>query len=429
MKPLWLAASKRSVHRRITIALFAGFFLVMAPPEIVGSLGDGLGREVSWCMRYACIAVVLLCYAFRGARSLFYFLAIAYGVFSFGTMGMSAAPFIWAVRIAFPCVATILLVGAFARDCYEELLWGAFVSTALLSLVNAFVLVVIPVGTPLIHDSVSYSFLGNRNGFSRIYLTSIIVSCLIDAHKKQQLSIRTALMVAAGIAQAVLAFSATSTVELGFVIVGLLLIRNRACRSYLNAAVYAVFYVVFFVALVVLRLQFLFEPLIQDLLGRRLDFSGRTDLWDQSLEAMDARHWLFGYPKGGTTVLWIGDEPFWTAHNGVLDILLWGGALSLVACVAMIGIVCVKLWESRDDYSASLYSLLIGAFFIGALMESIMFVQFVFALAMAYNVDTGNWRELTVLGANQSNDSGDRSMLRKPCGGKGLRVAEQRRAE
>ena len=58
--------------------------------------------------------------------------------------------------------------------------------------------------------------------------------------------------------------------------------------------------------------------------------------------------------------------------------------MSLVVCLALITIVCVGLYNRRSDYSASLYSLLLGAFFIGALMESVMFVQFVFFLAMAY---------------------------------------------
>lgn len=377
------------VKRYGLIAFFTTFLFVMTPPGIIVNLGDGLGTEVSWYLRYGAIAVALLCYIAKGCHKAFYVLALAYGILSFGTMFLGDAPLFWAIRVAFPCSAIVLLVGVFGRDRYEELLWGLLISMSVYSLLNALVLVFVPPTVPLIHESTSYTFLGNRNGFSRVYLPSIMASCLLDALQGKRFSLRSGVLTGAGIIQACLAFSATSAVELVFVLVGFFLVRNKAWRRWLNAGVFAIGYLVVFFVIVVLRLQFVFGPLIEGLLGRQLDFSGRVELWDQVMAAMDPSHLLFGYPKGGQAILWIGDVPFWTAHNGILDLLLWGGISSLLVCVAMIGIVCVKLWRARDSYAASLYSLLLGAFFIGALMESIMFPQFVFVLAMAYNVSTG----------------------------------------
>ena len=178
----------------------------------------------------------------------------------------------------------------------------------------------------------------------------------------------------------------------------------------MNAAVFGIGYLVLFLLLVVFRVQSIFGLFIEKVLHRSLDFTGRTELWDQTLDAVYPDHLLFGRPKGGTPLLNLGSESFWTAHNGILDILLWGGLLSLVVCLALITIVCVRLYNRRSDYSASLYSLLLGAFFIGALMESVMFVQFAFFLAMAYE----HARKEGIGVAGDMPNSGSRVKLSEP---------------
>ena len=192
------------VKRYGLIAFFTTFLFVMTPPGIIVNLGDGLGTEVSWYLRYGAIAVALLCYIAKGCRKAFYVLALAYGILSFGTMFLGDAPLFWAIRVAFPCSAIVLLVGAFGRDRYEELLWGLLISMSVYSLLNALVLVFVPPTVPLIHESTSYTFLGNRNGFSRVYLPSIIASCLLDALQGKRFSLRSGVLTGAAIIQACL---------------------------------------------------------------------------------------------------------------------------------------------------------------------------------------------------------------------------------
>ena len=80
------------VKRYGLIAFFTTFLFVMTPPGIIVNLGDGLGTEVSWYLRYGAIAVALLCYIAKGCRKAFYVLALAYGILSFGTMFLGDAP-------------------------------------------------------------------------------------------------------------------------------------------------------------------------------------------------------------------------------------------------------------------------------------------------------------------------------------------------
>lgn len=374
----------KRLKRYAYILGFAFFFVVVAPADIVSDWLEELAPGSLWALRYALIAVTVILYAIKGEKTLFYGLALAYGGCSLLTMVFGDAPLVWAVRVAFPCVSTMLLVGVFARTRSDELLWGVLIVMASYSVVNTIELLHATALNPNAFGRVAFTMIGYRNAFSRIYLPALIASVLLDARRGKRFSLRSSLLLLAALIQNCLAFSATSTVELAFVVVGLVLVQKRGVRRFMNAAVFGIGYLVLFLLLVVFRVQSIFGLFIEKVLHRSLDFTGRTELWDQTLDAVYPDHLLFGRPKGGTPLLNLGSESFWTAHNGILDILLWGGLLSLVVCLALITIVCVRLYDRRSDYSASLYSLLLGAFFIGALMESVMFVQFAFFLAMAY---------------------------------------------
>lgn len=374
----------KRLKRYAYILGFAFFFVVMAPADIVSDWLEELAPGSLWALRYALIAVTVILYAIKGEKTLFYGLALAYGGCSLLTMVFGDAPLVWAVRVAFPCVSTMLLVGVFARTRSDELLWGVLIVMASYSVVNTIELLHATALNPNAFGRVAFTMIGYRNAFSRIYLPALIASVLLDARRGKRFSLRSSLLLLAALIQNCLAFSATSTVELAFVVVGLVLVQKRGVRRFMNAAVFGIGYLVLFLLLVVFRVQSIFGLFIEKVLHRSLDFTGRTELWDQTLDAVYPDHLLFRRPKGGTPLLNLGSESFWTAHNGILDILLWGGLLSLVVCLALITIVCVRLYDRRSDYSASLYSLLLGAFFIGALMESVMFVQFAFFLAMAY---------------------------------------------
>lgn len=371
--------------RYIYIACFSLFLVVMAPADIVYVFLEDNVPGALWNLRYVLMTAVVVAYAVKGERSVFYALTCAYGILSLLTMVFGDAPLIWGVRVAFPYMTTMLLVGAFWRKRSEELLWGMLIVMSVYSLVNTVELIVETVSHPEVLGRISYTQIAYRNSFSRIYIPAIVASVLLDVRKGRRFSMRSLALTVAAVIQSCLAFSATSTVELCFVVAGLMLVQSAAARRVMNGAIFGIGYLVFFLLFVVFRVQAIFSALIEGLLHKNLDFTGRTDLWDQAIDAVFPNHVLFGCPKGGPPLLSLGDQVFWTAHNGVLDIMLWGGMLSLLVFVALVVLACVGLYRWRADYSASLYSLILGAFFIGALMESFVFVQSVFFLAAAYS--------------------------------------------
>ena len=405
--------------RYIYIACFSLFFVAMAPADILYVLLEDNAPGALWSLRYIMMAAVIVAYAVKGERSVFYALVCAYGALSLLTMVFGDAPLIWGVRVAFPYMTTMLLVGAFWRERGEELLWAMLVVMSIYSLSNTVELIVETISHPEVLGRISYTQIAYRNSFSRIYIPAIVASVLLDACKGRRFSLRSLILTVAAIIQSCLAFSATSTVELVFVVIGLLLIQSVAIRRAMNGAVFGIGYLVFFLLFVVLRVQSVFSAFIEGLLRKSLDFTGRTELWDQAIDAVFPNHVLFGCPKGGPPLLNLGDEVFWTAHNGALDITLWGGVLSLLVFVALVATVCMGLYRCRADYPASLYSLVLGAFLIGALMESFVFVQSVFFLAMAYSY-TRDCKEASKWGrarhARTTNAFGERD-TRKSAGG------------
>ena len=408
-----------TLRRYIYIACFSLFFVIMAPADIIYVLLEDNVPGVLWNLRYALMAAVIVVYAVKGERSLFYALACTYGVLSLLTMIFGDAPLMWGVRVAFPYVTTMLLVGVFWRERSEELLWGMLIVMSAYSLANTVELIIETVSRPETFGRISYTQIAYRNSFSRIYIPAIVASVLLDVRKGRRFSLRSLILAIAAIIQSCLAFSATSAVELVFVVIGLLLVQSVIVRRAMNGAVFGIGYLVFFLLFVVFRVQAVFSALIEGLLHKSLDFTGRTDLWDQAIDAVFPDHVLFGCPKGGSPLLSLGNEVFWTAHNGILDIMLWGGALSLLVFMALVVIVCIGLYRCRTDYSASLYSLVLGAFLIGALMESFVFVQSVFFLAMAYSY-TRDCKEASKWGrarhARTTNALGERD-IRKSAGG------------
>ena len=408
-----------TLRRYIYIACFSLFFVIMAPADIIYVLLEDNVPGVLWNLRYALMAAVIVVYAVKGERSLFYALACTYGVLSLLTMIFGDAPLMWGVRVAFPYVTTMLLVGVFWRERSEELLWGMLIVMSAYSLANTVELIIETVSHPETFGRISYTQIAYRNSFSRIYIPAIVASVLLYVRKGRRFSLRSLILAIAAIIQSCLAFSATSAVELVFVVIGLLLVQSVVVRRAMNGAVFGIGYLVFFLLFVVFRVQAVFSALIEGLLHKSLDFTGRTDLWDQAIDAVFPDHVLFGCPKGGSPLLSLGNEVFWTAHNGILDIMLWGGALSLLVFMALVVIVCIGLYRCRTDYSASLYSLVLGAFLIGALMESFVFVQSVFFLAMAYSY-TRDCKEASKWGrarhARTTNALGEHD-IRKSAGG------------
>ena len=383
----------RVVGEKALIAAIAVCLLFLTPPSIVSAYGDSFVRAVFRCGQYASIIVAIAVFAMRGRLSAFSVVAIAYALFGILTAVVGGATFFDGVRATLPFVAAALLACAMIPRRRKELLWGILLIYGAYSVVNLAVVLAVPSGIPPLHSSDSVTLFGNRNGFNRFYIAAIFASLLLDESQGRYISVRSVVIYVAAGAQSLLMPSVTALVALLLVTVGYFFVIGRRPRRVFSALTYAGCYLIAFFVFVVMRLQGFFGFIIESIMGKRLDFTGRTPIWDAAFGAMDPSHLLLGYYRGGTSPLGLLDgAQCWSAHNAILDLLVWGGLAGLLLGCGLIGLACLRLWKARNERRSALYSLYLGACFICGLMEAIMFPQFGLFLGMAYSDSFGDER-------------------------------------
>lgn len=91
----------------------------------------------------------------------------------------------------------------------------------------------------------------------------------------------------------------------------------------------------------------LFAIFIRDFLGKDTDLSGRTVMWSQAIK-MIQNNFLIGYGAdaiGHGYVFW--RNRFYYTHNGILEILIQGGIISLLPFLAMVILTGTTLYRFR----------------------------------------------------------------------------------
>lgn len=376
----------RAVGERALIVAVAICLMFLTPPNIVSAYGDSFVRAVFRYGQYASIIAAAAAFVLRGKLSAFSIVAIVYACCGILTALVGGATFSSGVRATLPFVAAALLACAMMPRRRKELLWGVLLIYGAYSAVNLVVILVVPAGVPPLHLSEAMTLFGNRNGFNRFYVAAIFASFLLDESQGRYVSARSVIIYAVAAAQSLLAPSMTALVALLLVTGGYFFIIGRRPRRVFTAFTYAGFYLAAFFAFVVMRLQGVFGFVIESVMDKRLDFTGRTPIWDAAFDAMDPSHLLLGYYRGGISPLGLLEgAQCWSAHNAVLDLLVWGGLAGLLLGCGLIGLACLRLWKARNERRSALYSLYLGACFICGLMEAIMFPQFGLFLGMAYS--------------------------------------------
>lgn len=99
------------------------------------------------------------------------------------------------------------------------------------------------------------------------------------------------------------------------------------------------------VSIVFFRIQAMFSFLIEDILHKKLTFTGRTYIWDSAINYVQKSPILgHGYSANGVAS-YRGLQ--WQAHNQVLETLAEGGAVALLLLVSFVA-KCVKKIKSNN---------------------------------------------------------------------------------
>ena len=149
-------------------------------------------------------------------------------------------------------------------------------------------------------------------------------------------------------------------------------------------------YVLLWIGLVFFRIQTRFSFLIENILGKSLTLTHRTDLWDVAIRSFD-NHYLFGHGLQQTGNLFTISGQYesgqnytltQSSHNFILQTIYTGGILSLVPLAACIAIGSFRLNKVRNSViRAAMVSWIIGISVV-MLVEAVGVVHLFFPLSV-----------------------------------------------
>lgn len=189
-------------------------------------------------------------------------------------------------------------------------------------------------------------FLGYYNNHTQYYIPALLVAFLYMYYTGKRL--RTYCITFAIGVSAVLIWSGGVVLALFVMMIAYVFSKNR--RKLFNYYNYWIIHILFFVFVIVLKIQDLFQWLIDGILGKWGSFIARMALWDGQIKLIAKSLWI-GY--GRKSVLFREYESgfFWGghAHNMFLEILYQGGLLHLVLFTILIIVAGKGLYRCHDE--------------------------------------------------------------------------------
>lgn len=125
------------------------------------------------------------------------------------------------------------------------------------------------------------------------------------------------------------------------------------------------------IAVVVFHVQNLFKGLIVDVLGKSLDLSGRTYLWEHVFQLIQSKFWLgYGIEQTFVKTARLGRAWAGTAHNFFLNIFYQGGCLAFLLLILLIYIAALNFDKNFQTVKAVIIPVLIFIMMIMFIAEA-----------------------------------------------------------
>lgn len=290
-----------------------------------------------------------------------------------------SSKFIWLQDWA-PYLAAALLVATLVKPHPKALLCGLLFATAGMSVPNIISIALFPYG---IYEPSVY-FYGNRNIAYQLSFISILCALLLSLRFGKKFLPLSIIGILIAITQIVLAHSATTYIASVFLCIGLLLACSKIGRKAFNGLTVLGGTLLLFLLIICFHIQNYMEPLITGVLGKHLDLSGRTDVWDLTFELLRNDHIWLGYGINGNERLVIDGIHFNHAHNMYLDICFMGGILALAIFLLLITKTAKCLYRNRNSTYAAVLTAMLGAYLIVGLSEPMTRVSFFIMLSLCY---------------------------------------------
>lgn len=234
-----------------------------------------------------------------------------------------------------------------------------------------------------------YNFLGVDNILPPILIPFMAVAVLYFEYYGKEVRIRSNMLIIFICATILITWSGTGVVGWFVFMVYLFFVYRRKISSFLNAAFLGVMYAVAFFAIVVFRFQEYFSFIIEDILHKNVSLTGRTQIWDQTF-ILIKRSPFIGYGVYDN-LIYLRNQYYIHAHNGILEILLEGGFAALAVYIVLFVMSCRELYKYREHYisgiiTAGFFSVQVLLLAEGYVNQIWIFGLMIFACNISYIV-------------------------------------------
>lgn len=287
----------------------------------------------------------------------------------------------------FKIIAAIMIVETYISQGYGRVLVRGFVYGSLF-LLTANLLITFVLNPGGLYSGFSDGvygecFLGNKNTVRNPLLVGFACSLMLDAFIRKRTSKRTIALIAIGLINLALVWSATAMVVFAaacaLYFLSLMGVKVPSIKAMGIAAAVSWFVVVVF------RRIDAFQHFVVDVLQKDMTFSGRTTMWDCAFDLI-LQSPILGQGFGSYLTYWNANNPFLQVphcHNAFVDAMYKGGVLSLVILIAIIVTACARLQHVENRQIKVALTITIASFLFMGIFGELLNPCFMAVLAIA----------------------------------------------
>lgn len=254
-----------------------------------------------------------------------------------------------------------------ANNKSKKMLNSICIITGLYCIINFIsVLMNSNIGSTTVQDRMY--FLGYDNSMANILIMSAFIFILTSYLKFDKIKFEYILAILMIFGTCFMVRSATAKVGVVMVILFLLLMykKNKLTKIF-NYNSYLIITVILFLFIVVFRNQDYFKEIIINILQRDLTFSGRTEIWDASIEQIKHNPFFgIGVSKMEDRNTTLG---IYHAHSTFLNIVLEGGIIYLAVYVLKLILLGKNLKKVNNSEFKNIISFAIFTYYIMGIGE------------------------------------------------------------
>lgn len=280
-----------------------------------------------------------------------------------------------------------LLTDFFMKKNTDNTLTAFSLVFQLLIYINFFTMIMFPNGIYATSVHPVNWFLGYKNAHILYVLPSLFFITLNCFRKGKKINLYYLFYIFISGLSILMGGSSTGIIGYFLFILGSMLIWLKKDKLITVKKALCVNAIAFF-GIIVFQVQNTFTLILQSIMHKNLNFTGRTNIWATTIELIK-KNFLMGYgvQPSSIRVLIYKNINAVNSHNEFLEILYHGGIILGSIFFYIIFMVCKKLNTYKEHVVAKLGTVLLFTYFVMMLMESYRYSLFMYLFIILYNMD------------------------------------------